>query len=214
VDNPAQDFLDEEFPAAYRHLVPSALLRAYGTASRIVESEPSLQTKGGRLQRGDLVAHATEYEIEKLILTGALPFDRTWEPFARPTGYHLVVWTKRGRLTISQVEDWRKKPRNADFRDSYAISNMPFLFQEMNEEVQARSGRKHLLLLHGYQELNFSYLTVPHAALNFHLARTANLMLMPHLATPERAKEEGPTEGPEPEALEHIKRIIRDRGDE
>jgi hypothetical protein len=42
--NPAQDFLDEEFPVAHRHLIPSALRRAYSTASRVVEAEPSLQT--------------------------------------------------------------------------------------------------------------------------------------------------------------------------
>jgi hypothetical protein len=207
--NPAQDFLDEEFPVAHRHLIPSALRRAYSTASRVVEAEPSLQTLGGRRQRGDLVAHAAEYEVMQLVQTGALPFDASWEPFARPTGYHLVVWTKRGRLTISQVEDWWKKPRGADFRDDYSMSNMAYLFKEMND-AQNRAERKHLLLLHGYQELTFSYLTAPHAKFNYHLAKSANLMLMPHIATPERTKEEGPTDSPDPEALDNLHRIIRD----
>jgi hypothetical protein len=213
VDNSAQDFLDEEFPTPLRHYLPSALRRAYGAAYRLVEAESWLQTPGSRVQRGDLIAHAAEYEILRLIEGGQLPFDASWEPFARPTGYHLVIWTKRGRLTISQVDDWRKKPRDADFRGNYGMSNTRYLFQEMNEEALSRTEKRHLLLLHGYQDLSFSYLTVPHASSNRHLAWSHNLLMAPHIATPERAKEEGPTDSPEPEALENLHRIIRDTDD-
>lgn len=121
-----------------------------------------------------------------------------------------MLWTKRGRLTISQISDWRKKPRNADFRDEYALSNMRYLFKEMEEEIKTKSERKHLLLLHGYQELSFCYLTVPHGTLNRHLAWSPNLLKVAHVATPERAKEEGPTDSPEPEALENLRRMMRD----
>ena len=90
------------------------------------------------------------------------------------------------------------------------MSNMAYLFKEMNDAARDRAERKHLLLLHGYHELTFSYLTVPHGKFNHHLAKSANLMLIPHIATPERAKEEGPTDSPDPEALENLRRIIRD----
>jgi hypothetical protein len=210
VDNPAHDFLDEEFPTSYRHLLPSALRRAYATASRLVEAEPSLQTPGGRVQRGDLIAHAAEYEVMRLVHGGSLPFDATWEPFARPTGQHLVVWTKRGRLTISQIEDADRKPRGADFRHNYAVSNQPFLFKYMNDEANNKAERKHILLVHGYQELTFSHLAIPHAQFNRYIAVSSNLMAVPHIATPERAKEEGPTQAPDPEATENLLRIIRD----
>jgi hypothetical protein len=210
VENPALDFLDEEFPKAYRHFLPSALRRAYATANRLIEAEPSLQTPGGRIQHGDLIAHAAEWEVMRLVEGGSLPFDFTWEEFARPTGRHLVVWTQRGRLTISQVPDAEKKPRSAEFRDNYAMSNQPFLFSFMQEEIEDAFGRRHILLIHGYQELTFSHLTIPHASANRHIAISANLMTVPHVATPEPAKEEGPTQAPEPEATENLRRIIRD----
>ena len=145
---------------------------------------------------------------------GNLPFEATWEPFARPTGKHLVVWTKRARLTISQIEDAEKKPRGADFRDNYAVSNQPFLFQYMNDEAQNKAERKHILLIHGYQELMFSHLAIPHAQFNRYIAATPTLMAIPHIATPERAKEEGPTQAPDPEATENLLRIIRDTSDD
>jgi hypothetical protein len=148
------------------------------------------------------------------VQTGALPFEATWEPYARPTGKHLVVRTARGKLTINQVEDWRKKPREAEFRSNYGISNMPYLFSQMNDEIKANLDRKHLLLLHGYQELNFCYLTVPHAQQNVHLARSTNLMIIPHVVTPERAEEEGPKETPDPVALENLLKLIRDADDD
>jgi hypothetical protein len=214
VENPALDFLDVEFPAAYRHYLPSALRRAYATASRLIEAEPSLQTPGGRIQRGDLVAHAAEWEIMRLVQGGSLPFDCSWEEYARPTGRHLVVWTKRGRLTVSQVQDADKKPRSADFRDKYAMSNQPFLFKFMQEEIEDASGRRHILLIHGYQELTFSHLTIPHAHANRHIAVSPNLMLIPHVATAEPAKEEGPVQAPDPEATENLRRIIRDSADD
>ena len=214
VGNSALDFLDDEFPLAYRHLLPSALRRAYATATRLVDAEPSLQTPGGRIQRGDLIAHAAEYEVMRLVEGGSLPFDATWEHFARPTGKHLVVWTKRGRLTISQIDDAERKPRCADFRNNYAVSNQAYLFPYMNEEVQSKAERKHILLVHGYQELTFSHLTIPHAQFNRHLAISPNLMTIPHIATPARAKEEGPTQAPDPEATDNLLRIIRDTRDE
>jgi hypothetical protein len=214
VDDPALDFLDEEFPASYRHLLPSALRRAYATATRVMEAEPSLRTPGGRVQRGDLIAHASEYEVMRLVEGGFLPFDGTWEPYARPTGQHLVVWTRRARLTISQLEDPDRRPRGADFRDNYATSNQPFLFQHMNDEAKDHLERKHILLIHGYQELTFSYLTIPHSQYNRHIAKSPNLMTVPHIATPERVKEEGPTQAPAPEATEHLLRIIWDTSDD
>jgi hypothetical protein len=212
--NPALDFLNEEVPLDCRHFLPSALRRAYATATRLVEAEPSLQTPGGRFQRGDLIAHAAEWEMMRLVQGGFLPFDYSWEPYARPTGNHLVVWTRRGRLTISQVEDAERKPRGAEFRDNYAETNQKYLFKYMNDEREAKAAKKHILLIHGYHDLTFSFLTIPHAKANYHIAKSPNLMTIPHIAAPVPAKEEGPTQAPDPEATENLRRIIRDANDD
>lgn len=212
--NPALDFLDEEFAPELRHVLPSALRRAYAAASRVMETEPFLATPGGKFQRGDLIAVASEFEIERLITSGQLPFERSWEPYARPTGLHLVVWTARGRLTVSQVEDAEIKPRHAYFRDNYAISNQSYLFDCMNEEAQAKNGRKHLLLLHGYKDLTFAHLAVPHAKKNHHIVTTPNLIQLPHEIIDDLPQAEGPTESPDPESLEAIWRYRRDHLDD
>jgi hypothetical protein len=112
------------------------------------------------------------------------------------------------------VPDAKKKPRSSEFRDNYAISNQPFLFKYMQEEIEDASGRRHILLIHGYQELTFSHLTIPHAIANRHIAISPNLMIVPHVATPAAAKDEGPTQAPEPEATENLRRIIRDANDD
>jgi hypothetical protein len=207
--NPAEEFLDEEFPVTLRHLLPSALRRAYAAASRVVETVRFLGTPAGRHQRGDLIALASEYEVERLVLSGDLPFDCSWEPYARPTGVHLVLRTSRAKLTVSQVEDGAKKPRHAVFRQNYGISNKRYLFDFMNKEMEDARALRHLLLLHGYQRLDFAYLAVPDARRKKHIARSTNLLLLPHVATDE-TKEEGPTESPEPEAIERLLRVIRD----
>lgn len=210
--NPAEEFLDEEFPLGLRPLLPSALRRAYAAAAQAVATVRFLGTPGGILQRGDLIALAAEYEVERLVKAGDLPFDCSWEPYARPTGVHLVVRTRRAKLTISQVEDGTKKPRYAQFRENYGMSNVPYLFDYMNREIENDRDLRHLLLLHGYQSLEFAFLAAPHAEQERHIARSSNLMLMPHVVVDE-AREEGPTDSPDPEALDQLYRAIRDADD-
>lgn len=212
--NPALDFLDEEFAPELRHVLPTALRRGYVAASRLMETEPFLATPGGKFQRGDLVAVASECEIERLITSGQLPFERTWEPYARPTGLHLVLWTARARLTISQVTDADSKPRHAYFRDNYAMTNQLYLFDFMNKELEEKKNQKHLLLVHGYKDLTFAHLAVPHAKKNRLIARSPNLILLPHSIGDDLPQAEGPTDSPDPEALDAIRNHLRDRLDD
>lgn len=210
-ENPAEDFLDEEFPLRFRPLLPSAMRRAYAAAGRVIEKVSFLNTPAGKLHRGDLIALAAEYEIERLAKAGVLPFDPTWEPYARPTGVHLVLRTARAKLTISQVEDGTRKPRDAVFRENYGMANKPYLFDFMNEEMRASEEARHLLLLHGYQALDFVYLAVPHAQNKRHIAQSLNLMLSPHVVASE-APEEGPRDSPDLETIDQLLRTVRDSG--
>jgi hypothetical protein len=211
-ENPAEDFLDEEFPLRLRPLLPSAMRRAYAAATRVIETISFLATPAGKLHRGDLIALAAEHEVERLAKAGALPFEPTWEPYARPTGLHLVLRTARAKITVSQVDDGTRKPRDAVYRENYGMANKPYLFDFMNEEMRAAQGARHLLLLHGYQSLDFVYLAVPHAERKRHIARSSNLMLLPHTVASE-APEEGPRDIPDLEAIDQLLRVVRDSGD-
>jgi hypothetical protein len=207
------EFLEAEFAPTLHALVPAALRRAYASADAAIDQIPFLQTQGGRLQRGDLIVIATEYEFWRLIERGSLNFACSWEPYARPTGLHLVMRTPNARVTINQVQDPDRRPRDADFRSNYAISNEQSLFEEDNRRAEAENNLKHILLLHGYQTLTFAHLALPSATGPRHLYRTPNLFDRPHEETGPVGpgpNDEGPLDSPDPGALEHIARTIAD----
>jgi hypothetical protein len=216
-DNPAEHFTDEEVPPSIRPLIPTAIRRAYLAADATIESAPYLTTPGGRYQRGDLIMLAASYEFQQLVTNGSLPFDGAWEFFAKPTGKHFVMLTKRARITVNQIEDPRKKPRRAVHRNNYAELNQSNLFADFDEDLKrAReeaakdSARRLLHILHGYQELDFAHLAYPHPDRNRHIYRSPNLMKMPHEMPMDLPAAEGPSESPNPETLENIKRHLRD----
>ncbi len=218
-DNPAEQFTTEEVPQSIWPLIPTTIRRAYLAADATIDGSPYLGTPGGKYQRGDLIMLAASYEFQKLVKNGSLPsFDGTWEFFARPTGKHFVMLTARARITINQVEDPRKKPRLAVFRNNYAELNEVGLFDDWDEnlirarEEAAKDGERRLLhILHGYQELNFAHLAYPHPERNRHIYRSPNLMRMPHeMPLTDLPPPEGPSESPDPETIENIQRHLRD----
>ncbi|HLN85703.1 MAG TPA: hypothetical protein VK200_04560 [Candidatus Limnocylindrales bacterium] len=224
MDNPAAQFVDEEWPNKYRPLIPAALRRAYLLADEAIDRIAFLRTVGGRYQRGDLIMLAASFEFEQLLASGSLPFDGSWEYFARPTGQHFVIRTPRARITTSQVEDPRKKPRAAIFRANYAELNEKSLFPEVNEqrrlpreEIERDNERRLIHILHGYQTLDFAHLVYPHPESNRHIFRSLNLLNLPRDiddTDPSLPPPEGPSDSPDPEALERIERHLRDHSDD
>jgi hypothetical protein len=220
MDNPAEQFIDDEIAKKYRPILAAALRRAYPRADEAIERIAFLQTPGGGYQRGDLIMLAASYEFEQLVEAGSLPFDGAWEYFARPTGKHFVMRTPRARITTSQIEDPRKKPRAAVFRANYAELNEYSLFEEINEQRKAqreeieRNGERRLIhILHGYQNLDFAHLAYPHPERNRHIYRSPNLLNLPYALDGDFPAPEGPVDSPDPEALERIERYIRDSDD-
>lgn len=210
--NPAEDLVDDEFPAIYRPLVPAALKRAYSSADDAYERLEFLSTPSGKYQRGDLIMLAVEHEFEKLIREGHLPYDPSWEDYACPTGKHLVMRSPGAHITINQVESPRKKPRSARFRDAFAVPNGEYLFADMNEELKQDASRKHIILLHGHGTLRFANLSVPHPTENRLIWWTEDLMKLPHEISSQNTHGggEGPVESPDAELVEEIIKTVRD----
>jgi hypothetical protein len=207
--NPAEEFAYAEVPADLHPLFPPALRRAYAAADEIIDRHPQLSTPGGKYQRGDLIAHAADYEFEQLIKAGSLPFEPSWEHYARPTGKHFVMRSRRAHITISQVDDPDLRPRNAVYRNRYAIPNAPYLFKTMNEEVARDQERRLIHVVHGYQA-PFAHLTLPHPSANKNVWCSQNLMRILHVVTSDLPPSEGPSESPTPEAIENLERQLRD----
>ena len=118
----------------------------------------------------------------------------------------------RARITINQIAEPHAKPRSAKFRDNYGVPNTEYLWPEWNEEARRAAGLKHLVLLHGFQTLTFANVALPHPKARQLIWRTENLMDLLHEVPEERAGpgEEGPSDSPDPEAIENLRRIIRD----
>jgi len=209
-ENPAEQFLYGEVPPELHPLIPSALRRAYAAANEMIDRHPQLTTPGGRYQRGDLIALAADYEFEQLIRASSLPFEPSWEYYARPTGKHFVMRSPRAHLTISQVDDPELRPRSAVYRNKFSLPNGRYLFDYMNEEIERDNERRLIHIVHGYQSLTFAHLTLPHPHQNKNVWSSQNLMKIPHVVSSDLPKAEGPSESPNPEALENLERQLRD----
>lgn len=179
-------FVDDQFPQRLRPLVPSTLKTAYRAAADLIADNPPLAMAEIRGERGRIVAWAVDFAFNRLVESGALPFDKSWEWFDRPTGRYLALRPSHSVITISQISDPAKQPRNVIFRQSARVSNEPFLdlpgFADENEVV----GEPHILLTHGYQDLNFSHLCMPDPdhSKGFRY-RSENLLNLPHEMEPE-----------------------------
>jgi hypothetical protein len=175
----AEQFLADQFPIRLRPLIPTTLKTAYAAAQSLIDGEPILQVESA--QAGRVISWATDLAFQRLITTNQLPFDFRWRDFAKPTGRYLEIRLSHSVLTISNVADPRKQPRNVVFRANARLNNEPvFDFDELRDEFEVR-GEPHFLMLHGHQELNFAHLAVPHPLRkrNF-IHRSPNLLMMPH----------------------------------
>ena len=214
--NPRQ-FVDDQLPLNLRPLIAGALQTAYRTAERIRDEEPVFQTPSALDNHGRLIAHAVDFSLIRLIESGVLPVDYSWEYFATNTGRYLALRPSHCVITVSQVSDPTKQPRNVVFRQNRRINNQPFFeFAELSDENDI-NGEPHLLLTHGYQALNFAHLCVPDPVHeNGYRYRSGNIMDLPREVT---------IDGPEPENTdtdfenlgllkEDIERWRREHGEE
>jgi hypothetical protein len=134
--------------------------------------------------------------------SGQWPFDFRWRWFERPTGRYLEILPSHSVVTISQVSDPTKQPRDVAFRANKRLNGQGWLTGLPKPEgEEPTGGAPHILLIHGHQDLNYHY-------------RTTNLMLMPHVV----ASPEPPPEDTDIEAVITLKQEIdkwrRDNGGE
>jgi hypothetical protein len=209
----AKAFLEDQLPSKYQRQIPGTLNRAYEAAKLLVSEEPMLQTPQAAYERGRIIAWSTAYAFERLVKGGWWPFDYRWTPFAQPTGYYLEFRFSHSCMSICQVANPKKQPRDVVFRQNARVNNQPFFnLPEFQDENDVR-GLPHWLLLHGYQELTFAHIGLPNRyhRLGF-IHRTDNLLNAPHTV------ETGvtPTENTDYEEVvtlkEEIERWRRDNG--
>lgn len=178
----AEAFLLDQIPNAHRSLIPTTLKTAYEAAALAVKDEPIFNVASAVDNRGRVIQWSVDLAFERLVQSGKWPYDVRWRTFERPTGRYLEILPSHCVITISQVSDAAKQPRDVRFRENKRVSGQAWLRglpkPEGDEPV---AGLPHVLLLHGHQTLNFAHLAMPkgsHSA-GFHY-KSANLMHMPH----------------------------------
>ncbi len=174
-------FLLDQFPREYWPLVPTTLTAAYEAARQLAAAEPILQTESAKDNHGRLISWAVDFAFERLIKSGRLPFDYRWQSFAKPTGRYLEIRLSHSVASISQVPDALKQPRSVEFRKNGRLNNEPCFDLPEFESEQQITGLPHLLIAHGYQDLEFAHVGVPHPthSRGFRYL-TPNLMNLPH----------------------------------
>ena len=201
----AEAFLRDQIPPPKRAIIPTTLKNAYSAANLAIEQEPILQVESARYGKGRIVQWAVDFAFERLAKSGQFGNGFRWRPFEKPTGRYLEILFTHSALTISQVADPAKQPRDVGFRRNKRLASqisMEFLRETEGEDT---SGIPHILLLHGYQRLDFAHLAIPEPLhWNGFQHKSSNLMQMAH-AVPEP---EVPMEHTDIEAVMTIKEEI------
>lgn len=219
----AREFIDEQVAIPLQNMLPGAVRAAYDAVARLVKFETFLGIESAIFGRGHLLAWAVDYELFKLIRDGHWPFDCEWRPFHRPTGMYLRIDTGEAFVTISQLQEMGEGPRMAKFRSNASLSNAPFLpYDEFTREA-ADADRGHLVVGHGYQQLNFIIIGAPHPERpKSWIDRTDNILRRdlagmikesPSTSSPpstSQAAIEGENIEIDLDLAEHIKKIIKD----
>jgi hypothetical protein len=191
----AEHFLLDQMPIRLRSPIPTTLKTAYASARILIEAEPILQIESAEDNRGRIISWAVDFAFKRLMDTGQWPFDYRWENFAKPTGRYLEIQLSHSVMSVSQVSDPKKQPRNVIFRANGRLNNEPFFDLKEFADERSVQGLPHFLLVHGHQELAFAHLGVPHSLHHRnYIYLTPNLMLMPH---------EVPAEAPSVEDTDH-----------
>jgi len=180
--NQAEAFLQDQVPLALRPLIPATLKTAYAAADALIKAEAILQVASAADNRGRIVQWGVDLAFERLVKSGQWPFEHRWRYFARPTGRYLEIRPSHSVLTISQVADPKKQPRDVRFRENKRLASQGWLAGLPNpNESPVPGGEPHVLLVHGHQKLNFAHLAIPNEDhRKGYSFRTSDLLMMPH----------------------------------
>jgi hypothetical protein len=202
----AEAFLLDQVSLAQRSLIPATLKTAYVAAMEAIKEQPIFNVPSAVDNWGRIIQWSVDREFERLAQSGRWPFDYVWRRFERPTGSYLEILPSHCIITISQVADPKKQPRDVRFRENKRLSGQAWLAGlPKPDDDAASSGLPHVLLLHGHQELHFAHLGLPRGAHQdgFHY-QTPNLMLTPHAVV----QPELPVEDTDYEAVMTLKEEI------
>jgi hypothetical protein len=114
----------------------------------ILKDNPALNSYTGKYLRPHILHACTDYAINRNLL--GIPNIRITEEHNSRNYSFLQIETEHFYMTTSYVDQYTTVPRDAHFRCVRAMSNHPYLFQEL--ENQLPKGKPYLVLIHGLIE--------------------------------------------------------------
>lgn len=216
-----KEFIDEQISTTNQDMLSATLRTAYTAVTALADKTDFLRIPTTSFARGHLIAWAAEFQVFRLIRDGRWPFDCEWVSYGKPTGFYLRVDTGAAFVTASQLAVMREGPRFAHFRKNAGLANYPLLpFDTFAREAE-QEGRKHLVIGHGYQQLDFVVIGAPKPRSKYWIDRTENLLLRTAsvsecptsdtpLTEPPLVPEEGADIVIDLELCEHLQKRMRD----
>jgi hypothetical protein len=179
--NPAELFLRDQVPPKTQALIASTFKTADAVAEEEIKKSSIWSVRSAEDNHGRVIAWAVDREFEEVIKKGQWACACRWTPFAKPTGHYLEIILSHSVVTISQVADPSQQPRDVIFRANKRLNNEPYFDLEEFEIEKQVSGVPSILLVHGYQTLNFVHLGIPNDKHSSgYIYRTPNLLNLPH----------------------------------
>ncbi len=123
----AEAFLRDQIPPVLQSHVPATLKTAYEAAGLLIKDEAILNVTSAKDNRGRIIQWAVDLGFERLCQSGQWPFDFRWRWFERPTGRYLEILPSHSAVTISQVSDASKQPRDVAFRANKRVNGQYLL---------------------------------------------------------------------------------------
>lgn len=176
----ARAFLTDQIPVRSQVLLPPVFKAAQQAVAILANDVPFLRVPSAKFNRGRLISWAVDLGVEQLIKSGSWNVEYRWSTFGapKPTGSYLEILPSHSRITISQIADASKQPRNVQFRENARLVNKTFLFEEMREEIEI-TGRPSFLLVYN-SNLSFMHFAMPHATRKYgYIYKTSNLLSLP-----------------------------------
>ncbi|HEX4083782.1 MAG TPA: hypothetical protein VHY22_02635 [Chthoniobacteraceae bacterium] len=182
---PSEQFIESEIPPSVRLHFPKVIQTAYGIVREIRREHRWLAGKS--VVEGHMRAWAVDFGFSQLIESGKwTPRKVDWPKYPNETGAYLRIFTQNAVVTVSQLVNCWEPPRKALFRDNARFLNERYLFEYMEPERVNDMG--HLIIGHGYQQLSFVQVAMPHPE-NRHawLASSRNILNELHDASSDLA---------------------------
>ena len=147
------DFLKREYPAKYRTQFVPIIKQAKEIVNELYRENTLFQSSTAINEKAKVVNIAIEYEFQRRIDNGLLPFSYNIKYNSAKNHRHLEIITKNAIMTISQVNNKTGIPRGAKFRANLGFSNQ-MMFEFMGDEPVIKDTKAFILLSHSSNEID------------------------------------------------------------